>query len=186
MHPNFALIATQNSLKDSFFNKRQNLSYAFFSRFQKVTCEKFNEYELFEIVLRIKEKNNIKIDNNILQNIIKFHMDCEKIISKDSEEKFYFTIREIEIVLNALKNNNYSLFSIIMNVYGARFTKKEKEIMKLILEKYPNLKNIKEEEKKLPENFPDCFINENLIQAIDSILFSLNNQRHVIIIGEEE
>jgi len=56
MHPNFALIATQNSLKGSFFNKRQNLGYAFFSRFQKVNCEKFNEDELLKIAEGIKEK----------------------------------------------------------------------------------------------------------------------------------
>ena len=52
-------------------------------------------------------------------------------------------------------------------------------------EKYKNL-NIKLNTKlKLPDNFPICYENKNLTQAIDSILFSLNNQRHVIIVGEE-
>ena len=51
MHKNFALIATQRPLKGSFVNKRQNSGYAFFSRFQKVKCVKFNEYELFIIEL---------------------------------------------------------------------------------------------------------------------------------------
>ena len=186
MNKNFALIATQNPLKGSFLNKRQNLGYAFFSRFQKVNCEKFNKEELLRIAKGLAEKEQIKIKEEILDNIIDFHMEWEKEISNDSDDIFYFTIREIETVLNALKDGKKSPHSIIMNVYGARYTKKEKEKMKLILEKYPNLKNEKEEKKKLPENFPDCFENENLIQTIDSILFSLNNQRHVMIIGEEE
>ena len=37
----------------------------------------------------------------------------------------------------------------------------------------------------LPNNFPICYENKNLTQAINSILFSLKNHRHVIIVGEE-
>ncbi len=184
MNKNFALIATQNPLKGSFLNKRQNLGYAFFSRFQKVNCEKFNKEELLRIAKGLAEKEQIKIDEEILDNIIDLHMEWEKEISKDSDDIFYFTIREIETVLNALKDGKKSLYSIIMNVYGARYQKIQKEKMKKILEKYPNLKD-NEEEKKLPEKFPICFKNENLIQAIDSILFSLNNHRHIIIVGKE-
>lgn len=84
VHPNFALIATQNPLKGSFFNKRQNLGYAFFSRFQKVNCEKFNEEELLKIAKGLSEKEKIEIDENILKNIINFHMEWEKEASKDT------------------------------------------------------------------------------------------------------
>ena len=131
IHDNFALIATQNPLKGSFLNKRQNLGYAFFSRFQKVNCEKFNEDELFKIAKGLSKKEEINIDENILRNIIKFHMEWEKEISKDSEDIFCFTIREIETVLNALKDRKNSPYSILMNVYGARYPKKEKEKMKI-------------------------------------------------------
>lgn len=185
MHQNFSLIATQNPLKGSFLNKRQNLGYAFFSRFQKVNCEKFNEDELFKIAKGLSEKEKINIDENILKNIIKFHMEWEKEIS-DSEDIFCFTIREIETVLNALKDNNNSPYSILMNVYGARYPKNEKEKMKVILDKkqYENLKK-NNEEQNLIKNFPICYKNNNLIQAFNSILFSLNNLRHIIIVGEE-
>ena len=138
MHKNFALIATQNPLKGSFLNKRQNLGYGFFSRFQKVNCEKFNEDELLEIAKGLAKKDNIDIDEEILINIIKFHIDWEKESSKDSEEIFCFTIREIETVLNALKDKNNSPYSIIMNVYGARYSKNEKEKMKSLINKYEN------------------------------------------------
>ena len=185
MHKNFALIATQNPLKGSFLNKRQNLGYGFFSRFQKVNCEKFNEAELLAIAKGLAKKDNIDIDEGILINIIKFHMDWEKESSKDSEEIFCFTIREIETVLNALKDKNNSPYSIIMNVYGARYSKNEKEKMKSIINKYNNLKENNNKKLSLPQNFPMCFENDNLIQAINSILFSLNNLRHVIIVGEE-
>lgn len=89
--------------------------------------------------------------------------------------------------MNALKDKSNSPFSILLNIYGARYPKKEKEKMKKILnkEKYKNLKleiNIKQ---KLPDNFPICYENNSLIHAINSILFSLNNQRHVIIVGKE-
>ncbi len=78
MHPNFALIATQNPLKGSFINKRQNLGYAFFSRFQKVNCDKFSEEELFNIAIGLAKKGGANIDENILKNIIKFHIEWEK------------------------------------------------------------------------------------------------------------
>ncbi len=186
MHPNFALIATQNPLKGSFVNKRQNLGYAFFSRFQKVNCIKFNEDELLNIANGLAKKENINIDERILKNIIKFHIEWEKENSKDSEDIFSFTIREIETVINALKKKNNSPYSIIMNVYGSRYPKKKKVKMKDILNKYENLKEKDDNKIDLPKEFPKCFKNDNLIQAVNSILFSLNNQRHVMIIGEEE
>ena len=186
MHKNFALIATQNPLKGSFVNKRQNLGYAFFSRFQKVNCVKFNENELLNIANGLAKKENINIDEGILKNIIKFHIEWEKENSKDSEDIFSFTIREIETVINALKDKNNSPYSIIMNVYGSRYPKNEKEKMKLILNKYEKLKEKNHIKIDLPKEFPICFKNVNLIKAVNSILFSLNNQRHIIIVGEEE
>jgi midasin (ATPase involved in ribosome maturation) len=70
-----------------------------------------------------------------------------------------------------------------MNIYGARYPKKEK--MKKILNEYENLKEKQKKKLKLPKNFPKCFENDNLIQAINSALFSLKNGRHVLLVGEE-
>ena len=38
---------------------------------------------------------------------------------------------------------------------------------------------------KIPNNFPKCFQNKSLLEAIKSIKFSLDNDRHVIISGNE-
>ena len=73
-----------------------------------------------------------------------------------------------------------------MKVYGARYPKNEKEKLESILNK-EQYNNLKEKEKK-NSNYRKIFIyviNNNLIQAINSILFSLNNLRHIIIVGEE-
>ena len=149
MNKNFALIATQNPSKGSFLNKRQILGYDFFSRFQKVNCEKFNENELFQIAKGLAKKGNVNINEDILKDIIKFHINWVDEISKVSTEIFCFTIREIETVLKALKNNeeNYSLYFIIMNVYGARYPKLKKEKMRTMINKYENLKENKEKKK---------------------------------------
>ena len=73
-----------------------------------------------------------------------------------------------------------------MNVYGARYPKKEKEKMISIINRYETLRSNEEIEQNLPKNFPNIhFDNKNLTQAVNSILFSLNNYRHVIITGEE-
>ena len=74
MNKDFSLIASQNPLKGSFLNKRKTLGYHFFSRFQKVKCEKFNEKELFLIVKGLSEKENIVINENILKDIVEFHI----------------------------------------------------------------------------------------------------------------
>ena len=187
MDQKFALIATQNPLKGSFINKRQNLGYAFFSRFQKVNCDKFTENELFEIAKGLAKKEKINVGEDILKNIIKFHIEWEKESSKDIDDIFCFTIREIETVLNALKDKNNSLYSIIMNVYGARYRNNEKEKIIKILnqEQYENLKEKEIKKQELPKNFPKCFVNDNLTHAVNSALFSLNNGRHVIFVGEE-
>ena len=187
MNKNFALIATQNPSKGSFLNKRQILGYDFFSRFQKVNCEKFNENELFQIAKGLAEKGNVNIEENILKDIIKFHINWVDEISKVSNEIFCFTIREIETVLKALKNNeeNYSLYFIIMNVYGARYPKLKKEKMRTMINKYENLKENNEKKKNLEDILGKYFYNDNLREAVNSILFSLKNNRHVIITGEE-
>ena len=38
----------------------------------------------------------------------------------------------------------------------------------------------------MPENFPECYKNDSLIQTVNSVLLALNNKRNVIIVGENE
>ena len=65
--------------------------------------------------------------------------------------------------------------------------KKKKWKYKNILnkEQYSNLKSNEIKEQNLPDDSPICYKNVNLIQEINSILFSLQNLKHIIIVGEE-
>ena len=46
-------------------------------------------------------------------------------------------------------------------------------------------KNNQSDDFKIPNNFPKCFQNKSLLEAVKSIKFSLYNDRHVIISGNE-
>ena len=72
----------------------------------------------------------------------------------------------------------------MMAVYGGRFRKDKKEDLKKELENY-GIKNEGENES-LPKDFPICFKNESLIQAVNMILLALKNKRNVIILGNPE
>jgi len=50
-HPDFALIATQNSNKGLFANKRQNLGKKFMSKFQVIIFPEFSKEELNKIAI---------------------------------------------------------------------------------------------------------------------------------------
>ena len=107
-----------------------------------------------------------------------------------------FTIREIEGVIRALaqlpKNSadpevvNKNIYDTIMNVYGARYTKEKKEKLKKKLKNYNTLKNLQPSELTLPKEFPHCFSNKNICEAVYSVLFSIKNERHSIIAGNDE
>ena len=73
-----------------------------------------------------------------------------------------------------------------MTVYGARYPKKMKEKLKEKLKKYKTLKTLQPSKLTLPEEFPSCYSNNNLCEAVSSILFSLRNERNAIIVGEDE
>ena len=55
--------------------------------------------------------------------------------------------------------------------------------MKKKLKKYKTLGKLSPSPYKLPEDFPNCYKNDNLYEAVSSVLFSLTNERHVIIVG---
>jgi len=45
---------------------------------------------------------------------------------------------------------------------------------------------LKQSKLKLPKEFPVCFKNNNLCETVSSVLYWLENERHVIIVGENE
>ena len=69
---------------------------------------------------------------------------------------------------------------------GQDIKKKLKDQLKKKLKKYKTLENLSPSPNKLPEDFPHCYKNDNLCEAVSSVLFSLTNERHAIIVGEDE
>ena len=72
-----------------------------------------------------------------------------------------------------------------MTIYGARYNKNLREKLTGLLRIYKSFKSIKPDKLIIPDNFPSCFQNDSLLEAIKSIKFSLDNNRSVIISGEE-
>ena len=184
MHPNFGIIATQNPNKGAFINKRQELGLSFLSRFQRINFPNFTKDELIEMAKGLAKQNNYNGNIDMLIDIVSFHMDWqEKMNSVDDVQ--CFTIREIEGVIKALAENRH-IYETIMTIYGARYQKKIKNKLKEELQKYYTLRNLEPSPLSLPNEFPHCFSNYNLCETVSSVLFSLRNERHSLIIGEDE
>ena len=186
MHPNFSIIATQNPNKGEFEGKRQDLGIGFLSRFQKINFPDFDKNELIDITKKLaknafSDKNNT-IKDELLEDIVNFHIDCKENSLNDVQ---CFTIREIESVITALSNGE-NCYQTLITVYASRYEKDKKKIIESYMSKYPNLRNLKKQKLKIPKNFPHCYINENLIETSNAVLFSLKNKRNVIIVGKDE
>ncbi len=184
MKKNFGIIATQNPNKGAFANKRQELGVGFLSRFQKINFPNFTKLELMEIAKGLAKQNNYNGKDNLLNDIVSFHIDWEKETNSVNDVQC-FTIREIEGVIRAITQKK-NIYDTIMTIYGARYQKKIKEKLKKKLNEYKTLKNEKPSNLKLPEEFPHCYKNDSLCETVSSVLFSLKNERHVIIVGEDE
>lgn len=182
-HPNFSLIATQNPNKGLFANKRQNLGKKFMSKFQVITFPEFTEEELRQIAFGLAKNFGFKGDQDIIDDLVKFH---KKWSSSDEikDDVKCFTVREIAASVKAFSRNE-NIFDTVMTIYGARYERNLKEKLEQLLRSYKSFKDVKPEKLSIPPNFPSCFVNETLLQAIKSIKFSLENNRHVIISGKE-
>ena len=123
MHKNFGIIATQNPNKGAFANKSQELGIGFLSRFKKINFPNFTKEELIDIAKGLAKQNNYKGKEDILTDIVKFHMDWkEETNSVDHVQ--CFNIREIEGIIRALAHNK-NIYDMI--IYGARYQKKLKD-----------------------------------------------------------
>ena len=189
-HKNFALIATLNPNKGAFAGKRQELGPEFLSRFQKIHFPDISKSEMEKIAIGIaknlgylnqKDKNKEKKED-LLKNIVNIHFEWTK-ETENLDDIQCFTIREIESVIECLKNKE-NTYDVLMTIYGGRFKNDIKDKLKNKLIRY----NIEptNKENNLPETFPECFINNSLLQTVNSILLALRNKRNVIIIGKEE
>lgn len=182
-HPDFALIATQNPNKGLYANKRQNLGKKFMSKFQVITFPEFTEKELKDIASGLAKNFNFKGDEKVLEDLVKFHKNWSN--SEEIKDDIQcFTIREIAASVKAF-SEGANIVDTIMTIYGARYQRNLKEKLKKVLNDYDSFKNISPSKLSLPQNFPKCFENDSLLEAIKSIKFSLDNNRHIIISGNE-
>ena len=178
---NFSVIATQNPNKGAFANKRQELGEGFLSRFQKINFPNFSQDELTNIALGLAKKAKYKGNENLIRDIVKFHMDWQE-ETNIVDDVQCFTIREIEGVITALADNK-NPYDIIMTVYGSRYQKEMKEKLKKKLTHYDTLKVLKPGKLDLIEEFHHCFVNKNLKEAVYAVMFSLQNEKNPIITG---
>ena len=187
---NFSLIATQNPNKGAYLGKRQELSPEFRSRFQKIYCEEIEINEMKEIAIGlaknldyIKDEKD-KTKKELLSDIVELHYQWSK--ENESENDIQcFTIREIETVIEALKESN-NIYDVLMTVYGGRYMKNIKEKLKTKFKQFKTLAEIKPSLNELPVGFPECFPNEELIETTKEVLLSLNNKKNVLIVGKNE
>ena len=137
-HKNFALIATQNPNKGAFSGKRHELSTEFISRFKTIYFPEIDKNEMEEIGIGIaKNKGFIKEENkdskkfSLIKNIVDIHYKWVKWNKENNSQNeiLCFTIREIESVIECLKNDEV-IYDVIMTIYGGRYRKninKEKD-----------------------------------------------------------
>ena len=185
-HKDFCLIATQNPNSGLYIGKRQDLGFEFLSHFQVIYFDKFTKEEYKYMAIGLSKKfgfEESEEQNQFIDEFVKFHLEWTE---KKVDELQCFTIREITAILKVLSNKDNKLkpYQIIMIIYGARYDEKGKNELSNELNKYKYLRNLDKSESIVPNNFPEYFKNESIERVISSILFSLENNRHVIITGK--
>ena len=187
-HKDFCLIATQNPNSGLYIGKRQDLGFEFLSHFQVIYFDKFTEEEYKCMAKGLSKQFGFEESdeqNKFIDEFVKFHLKWTERTENKVDELQCFTIREIAATLKALSNKDNKLkpYEIIMIIYGARYDEKGRNELSNVLDQYEYLKTDKSE-LIIPENFPEYFKNESIERVIRSILFSLENNRHVIITGK--
>jgi midasin (ATPase involved in ribosome maturation) len=202
MHENFSLIATQNPNTGAFANKRQDLGIEFLSRFQKICFPEFEPEELKDIAIGLAECNKYikKIDNKtkdkekeeksndekkkIVNDIVNFHINWKE-ANSSSDDVQCFTIREIEAAIKAIAEGK-SIYNTLLTIYGARYKKEKRKKLIETFNDFETLKDLKPKPLIMPEEFQKCFENKSLVDVVNAVDFSLENERNVIIVGKEE
>ena len=182
MGKGFNLIATQNPNKGLFANKRQELGKKFLSRFHIINFDSFQKEELYEIAKGLGENCTPKIPNEILKELVDFHDEWSN-LEERKNDILCFTIREIEATINAISMGK-NIREAILCIYGSRYKSKEYKKLISILTKYPNL-NSNCTNTKLSFNNEFLYINTPLENLLKSVELSFENNRHIIIAGDE-
>ena len=205
MGKGFNLIATQNPNKGLFANKRQDLGKKFLSRFHIINFDSFQKEELYLIAEGLGDKYNIP--KNVVRNLVDFHDEWSN-LEERKNDILCFTVREIEATINAIAKGE-NIKDAILCIYGARYKSKEYQKLKSIFQKYfepkPKSENNKKRKNKPTTNnlslvnnnellFNDkklsfdnefIYISPLLENVLKAIQMSFNNNRHVMIVGDE-
>ncbi|KAK8895427.1 hypothetical protein M9Y10_023891 [Tritrichomonas musculus] len=194
--PGFRLIATQNPNKGLFQHKRQNLGLKFYSRFQVIHFPKLEADELKDIALGLADCDdfNYKEDAKLINDLVDFHVKWSE-LPEIRDEVQCFTVREIEATIHALRGPDaLNPYDAVMTIYGARYQKEKKFLLTETLLSFESFKKyqLKSIENKINfkyvfngVEFPDCYHNKNLADALQSVFISFKMNRHVILAGEE-
>ena len=191
---NFALVATQNPNKGALAGKRHELSSEFISRFKTIYFPVIEKSEMEEIGIGIpknigyiKDEKKYSEKKQSIKNIVDIYYKWVEWDKKNNSqnEVLCYTIREIESVLECL-NNNEDIYDVIMTVYGGRYRKNEKEELIKLINSYGIKKNNKIETKNIVKKFNFCYVNNSLLDAINSIFICLNNKQNIILLGNNE
>ena len=182
MHKDFCLIATQNPPVGMFSGKRNKFSIDFLSKFSKVKFE-IDLEELKEITRGSAKEFNYN-DEQVIDEMVNFHEKWVKnYVSNDDVQ--CFTIRDILATIKSISEKKGN-FESINAIYGARYPKEMKKKLHQVLEEFPHLsQKLDDNNPKLDESFPFCYINDSLINAVNQCLFSLENGRNIIISGNK-
>ena len=181
MGKGFNLIATQNPNKGLFANKRQELGKKFLSRFHIINFDSFQKDELYQIAKGLGSKNSIP--DNILKDLVNFHDEWSN-LEERKNDILCFTIREIEATINAISHGEH-IQDAILSIYGSRYKSSEYEKLKTILKKYPNLNTNNNKNSKINIQNEFLYITPPLENLLKAVKLSFNNNRHIMIVGDE-
>ena len=189
MGKGFNLIATQNPNKGLFANKRQDLGKKFLSRFHIINFDSFQKEELYQIAEGLGDKYNIP--KNVVKNLVDFHDEWSN-LEERKNDILCFTVREIEATINAIAKGE-NIKDAVLCIYGARYKSKEYQKLKLIFQKYFEPNNVSLvnnngllfNDKKLSFDNEFLYISPLLENVLKAVQMSFNNNRHVMIVGDE-
>lgn len=147
----------------------------FYRRFKVI--QNFSEDNVEKTCLFYADKYNYE-NKEIVQKLIEFHATLQSEFGKEK-----FTYRDILYTLRALSKGENICETILTN-YGARFYEEgEKRKFNEIFDKFPEF-NEKTDEDELPK-FQNCYFNDSLRSALNSLTLLLQNKQNVLIVGEK-
>ena len=143
MNKNFSLLATLNPNKGAFAGKRNELGLELLSRFQKIHFPDITKNEMKKIAIGIAKnkeyikeedkKKNKEYKESLIEKIVDLHFDIERDPELQDDIQC-LTIREIETVIECLKNENEE-YDVWRKISTRKKKKKKKKIIKRLWNK---------------------------------------------------